>query len=210
MTRKTRQDGIRTLADLHKRCKLQPETGCLIWQGARKNSGARVYAADLQQAMSMNAALPFLVFGERQQAGAIWMPMCGHTGCATWEHRRRGTRGELMAMLRPQLTREHKEKQARTKRDKSNTYSRQAHADIMMSDEKLAVLAQRWGMCQATISKIKKRKLWADAEWRTVRLMPPDQRYTASALPDGHVGVSASECRPWAKIVTAQAAQRSS
>lgn len=201
MTRKTRQDGIRTLEDLHHRCKADEATGCMLWDGATHHGSARVWLPGIGP-MAMNFALPYLATGERPARGAIYLPTCGNVNCARWEHRELGTRRQLMQMLRPTVTEEHRARISKGKREASGKYSLAAHADIMMSTEPSKVLAARWGLHFTQVCRVRRGESWANAQWRTVRPTPP-----ARFAPDGPVPsiVNAGECRPWAAAAASRA-----
>lgn len=198
MKRTTRHDGIRTIEDLKRRCVVDPDTDCWVWQGATHNRSSRIWLPGIGP-VSMNTALPVLMTGERPPKGAIYVPTCGNTNCGNWAHRRLGSRRELMRMLRPVLPESHRQNLAAAKRASIGRYSVAAHVDIMTSTEPARVLGARWGFGIAHVCRVRTGQAWADAEWRTVRKTPP-ARFEVQ-LPAGYVStLNPAECRPWANL----------
>lgn len=197
MTKGIRDDGIKTLADLKQRCRVDPETGCWHWQGAMKGGSARIWIPSIG-VCAMNTALPFLATGEPAARGAIYVPTCDNVACGNWDHRRPGSRSELMTIVRPKMPEATRIKMAATKRERGR-YSKAAHIDIMTSRDVLRVLAKRWNFSVSHVQRVKAGGIWADAQWRTVRATPPPRFEPQGPVPRV---VSSSECRTWAKVAS--------
>lgn len=157
---KKRQDGIRTVDDLKARCKVNDETGCWMWAGARHHGSARVWLPGIG-AQAIPFALHYLRTGTRPEKGAMLVPICGNTDCANPAHRKLGNRSVLQSTLRPKLDPLHKARIGKSKRAISPIYSPEAHADILASNEPGDVLAKRWGMHKTHIGRIKRGEAWA-------------------------------------------------
>lgn len=163
----TRQDGIKTLKDLHDRCKVDTETGCIVWAGALRKASAAVWIPG-HGPVPMHYALSVVTTGKRPEPGAMLVPMCGNVNCANLKHRKPGTRSDLFRVLRPTLTAAHKARVSAGKRAISQIYSPEAHAAILRSDEPLSVLAERHHMHLSTVSKIRLGNLWGAAQASSV------------------------------------------
>jgi hypothetical protein len=157
-----RQDGIKTLADLHDRCKVNTETRCIVWAGALRKASAAVWIPG-HGPVPMHFALAVVTTGQPPAPGSILVPTCGNVNCANMKHRKPGTRGDLFRVLRPELTAAHKARVSAGKRAASPNYSPEAHADILASDAPLAVLAERHGMSLSAVSKIRLGHRWGPA-----------------------------------------------
>jgi hypothetical protein len=159
---KLRDDGIKTLADLQGRCKVNTETGCIVWAGAVRKASACVWIPG-HGPVPMHYALSVVTTGSRPAPGEMLVPMCGNVNCANPKHRKPGTRSDLFRVLRPTLTAAHKARVSAGKRAANQNYSAEAHADIMSSTETLAVLAERHGMSLSAVSKIRLGHRWGAA-----------------------------------------------
>lgn len=163
----TRQDGIKTLKDLHDRCKVDTETGCIVWAGARRKASAAVWIPG-HGPVPMHYALSVVTTGKSPEPGAMLVPTCGNVNCANVKHRKPGTRGDLFRVLRPTLSAAHKARVSAGKRAASPNYRPEAHVDILFSGEPLAVLAERHGMHLSMVSKIRLGHRWGAAPGSSV------------------------------------------
>ncbi len=160
MTRKLRQDGIKTVEDLQSRCRLDDETGCLIWAGARKASSPRVWVGG--RVVSMTGALTLFVTGAMPAGGKVMVPRCGRADCANLKHRFLGTRSDLFAALIPRLTPQHRARIAIGKRKASALYSPEAAHEIRTSGEPIQELADKHGMHLTHACRIRRGEAWRD------------------------------------------------
>jgi hypothetical protein len=160
MTRKTRQDGIRTLDDLKARCRIDTETGCWVWAGAMGRGTPRVWLPDIGVA-SMSGALQWVTDATRPTSQRMLIPTCGNPACANPKHRQWGTRSELFALLRPTLAADHRARIGAGKRKASPIYTPELHAEIMTTKEPLADMAARLGVHFTHLYRIRRGKAWA-------------------------------------------------
>lgn len=157
-----RTDGIKTIADLKLRCRIDDETGCWLWAGAVKATSARVWLPGIGPT-SMTAALQVLQHGTRPTSDRMLVPVvCRNPSCGNLAHRRWGTRGELFEIIRPTLPAGHRARVAAGKRRASGLYSPEVRRDIVTSNEPVAVLADRHGMKVSMVYRIRKGERWAD------------------------------------------------
>ena len=156
----TRRDGIYPLADLQGRCRVDDETGCLLWAGAAKGTMARVWMPDIG-VKTMTGAFTQLI-GKKLPKGKVWVPVCGRADCANEAHRKPGTRSDYFKLQRPFLTPGHRARSTAGKRKASPYYSPEAAHDIRTSTEPAQVLADRYGMHRVHVYRIKRGEVWRD------------------------------------------------
>lgn len=95
-----RNDGIRTLADLRGRCRVDSITACWLWVGALNDDGwpvARFPAGVLREsACVMNPRRAgWLLAGNSLESGQMVMRCCDEPMCVNPEHAKTGTRGDV-------------------------------------------------------------------------------------------------------------------
>lgn len=158
--RPTRKDGIKTLADLKDRCRIDAETGCWPWAGGKQGRSPRVWIPGLG-AQSITFALQWLAHGTRPESGRMLIPACRNIDCANIAHRTWGTRSELFSILRPVLQIGHKVRIGAAKRRVSAIYSPEVHLEIMGSKEPAKALGLRLGIHPTHIARIRRGDRWA-------------------------------------------------
>jgi hypothetical protein len=91
--------GIQTLADLKARCRVDKDTGCWKWGGARGHAVGAAPSVWLpgKGAVSLTRALHYLLGLEAPTQKALLMPTCGNAGCANPDHRTMGNKGQYLA-----------------------------------------------------------------------------------------------------------------
>lgn len=163
MTKNMRQDGIRTLADLHERSTVDDITGCHVIDAPKRKGTHYVWLPAQARPVSLPTALAHLI-GKPLQPGQRWVPRCGNTGCVNLEHRFIGTRRDLMLILRPTLDPLHRARIAAGHRERADSlYSADLRAEILASEESGVVLGARLGIHHSHISMIRRGKAWRNA-----------------------------------------------
>lgn len=159
MTRKTRQDGIRTMDDIKARCRIDTETGCWVWAGAMQRGTPRVWLPSFG-VQSMSGALQWLIHGTRPLSGLMLVPTCRNPACANPKHREWGTRSDLFSILRPKLAADHRARIGAGKRKVSLLYSPELHHEIMTTKEPIKDMAARLGVHFTHLYRIRRGKAW--------------------------------------------------
>lgn len=152
-----RADGVRTVADLMGRCRVDSITGCWLWGHAASESQQRpsLWLPALKRRVSLGVAICWLRTGKAPAKGVVWHCTCETTDCANPDHRRAGNRSSQM--LAAKLTRSPVAvaKMAAGRRAKSKLSDAGA-AEIRASTEPLRVLADRHGISISHASMIRR------------------------------------------------------
>ena len=112
-----RNNGIRTAADLMDRCKVDSDTACWHWHGARDAHGRpSMWCPALSSTVSLGVLSALLRTGHRPAKGTAWHCQCTTRDCANPAHRTPGTRSSQMLALRMQRTPAQRAKVAAGKR----------------------------------------------------------------------------------------------
>lgn len=107
--RKTRQDGIRTLADIKGRCVIDSETGCWLWRGAMSRSNVRkltptarvwipadgAHSAVAGKATTAGKAAWLLAGKPLPDGHVVWRHVCTSGDCINPAHAKAGTRQDM-------------------------------------------------------------------------------------------------------------------
>ena len=157
---KYRQDGIHTMDDLIGRCRRNDETGRLVWAGPVRNGSGAVWVPALSQAASVTAAFGLLK-GIALKPGQRWYATCGNVLCIA--HRAIGTNGDGMRAARPKLSLIHRAKISAARRKALGKYSPELVADIRDSKETAAQVAERTGLHESTVSKVRLGQMWTES-----------------------------------------------
>lgn len=88
--------GVRTMADLLKRCDLNPRTDCQTYRG-NQNSQPQVWIAAQGRPLSIGAAVSWLDTGKLPKKGSVWRAVCGNERCCNREHREPVSRAAWLA-----------------------------------------------------------------------------------------------------------------
>lgn len=146
MTRGRRSDGIRTVADLKGRCRVDEITGC--WQYVGCTTGdtphPQLWVPAIGKHTTMGVAIAVLLTGKRPEPGVFWHCTCETRGCANPAHRRPGDRRAQMLAARMVRTPDQIARITAGKRAASEL-SDAAAEQIRLSDEPLRVVAERYG-----------------------------------------------------------------
>ncbi len=162
MSRKVRQDGIRTIDDIKGRCRISDETGCWLWAGCMLRGTPRVWLPGVGP-QSLGYALQWVLHGTKPSAERMLVPKCGNPACANPWHRRWGTRSEMYSLIRPKLPADHRARIGAGKRRASPIYSPELHLEIMTTDEPLKDMASRLGVHITHLYRIRRGQAWSAA-----------------------------------------------
>ncbi len=151
--------GIRTIDDLRARS-VMADNGCWMRPATmQKRKSARndssVWCSDLQQALSLGAAVFYLTRGHRLRRGMVFASTCGTRGCANPEHRKHTTAAALAkanatpcSVLRALRVSQSRRKNSRISDDDVR--------DIIASPDTAAELAKRYGISKSYVYGIKR------------------------------------------------------
>lgn len=156
----TRKDGIRTVADIKDRCRVDEFTGCWLWAGAKKGTAPRPWIPGVG-ATSMTMALQLVIHGTKPTPKRMLVPTCHNVQCCNPAHRKWGTRSELFAGIRPTLSPGHRARTTAGKRAASNVCTAKIAAEIRASDEPVPALSARLGIHPTHVYRIRRGESWA-------------------------------------------------
>ena len=157
--RKFRKDGIRTLADLHLRCRHDDETGCLIFIGPRAPSSSDVWLPG-HGATSICKAMRILALGQ-QPEGKVWAPMvCMQRRCCNPKHWRVTTLSDYWSALRPVLKPDHRAAITVSVRKARGKVDERLAAQIRTAEGTCNELAALHQVDRSTISSIRRGVTW--------------------------------------------------
>lgn len=147
--------GVHTIADLMGRCRVDDETGCWEWAEGRDGGGRpSLWLPALQKRTSLGVAICVLKTGKAPKKGVVWHCTCTTRDCANPDHRRAGNRKTQMLaanLQRDPLTRA---RISKARRAVSKLTDMDCEA-IRGSDEKLRVLAQRYGVSLGHVQQVR-------------------------------------------------------
>jgi hypothetical protein len=149
--RPKRADGVRTLADIRDRCRIDELTGCWTWTGAVSGNGlGSLWYPALGRVLAISTAIYHLRHGKEKARGTVYRPVCGGKMCANPAHYKLGPHGCQVprGIKRSALTRA---KISATKlAAKASKLSAEARADIVANPDGLTYeqLAARWQISQ--------------------------------------------------------------
>jgi hypothetical protein len=151
-----RNDGIRTVADLRDRCRIDTLTNCWVWAHGR-NSDGRVSAwiPALQARGSLGTLIAILKTGQRPKPGTAWHPICTTPDCANPAHRIEGTRSSQMSALVGVKRSPQTRARMVISRRKFRKLSDEDVQAIRVSEEPLKVLAERYGVHMNYVSEVR-------------------------------------------------------
>jgi hypothetical protein len=152
----SRTSGIRTLADLKGRCRIDDETGCWRWAAGADGSGRpSLWLPALGRRVTLGIAICVLRTGNAPAPGVSWHCTCATPNCANPAHRVAGNRSSQMRAAK--LTRDAvtRARIAACKRAKSKLPD-EAADDIRRSSEPLRVVAERHGISISHASNIRR------------------------------------------------------
>ena len=153
---------IRTLADFQGWCKPDELTGCLVMPGKIHKGSVYVWIKAAGRAVPVSSALA-LLSGAKLGKGQTLIPRCGNPACAEMTHRFVGTRSDLMKVVRPTLSPQHRMRIAAAHRARDESkYSPELRADIKNSDESCVALGEKLGLHQSVIWRIRMGRTWRE------------------------------------------------
>ncbi len=156
MTRKTRQDGIRTPADLKLRCVVDPDTACWHWKAARDvNNRPSFWFPPIKAVASIGVACAWWKTGKRPEKGSAWHAVCNTPDCANPAHRRCGDRSTQMLALKIVRSPLVRARQAQGKR----LHSKLTDADVAAirgSTMTLQQIMDRYGICRSYACQLRR------------------------------------------------------
>lgn len=157
--RKFRKDGIRALADLQARCKIDEATGCLLFAGPSAPSSSDVWLPG-HGAMSIRKAMRILTLGQEPD-GQVWAPMvCLQRRCCNPKHWRLTTLSNYWAALRPTLKPDHRAAITVSVRKARGKVDERLAAQIRISEGTCDELAALHRVDRSTISSIRRGATW--------------------------------------------------
>lgn len=155
--------GVRTFDDLRGKSRIDEETACWIVDGHRNRGSTQLWLPAAGKVMSLTAAFAWLKTGAAAEPGRMWVAVCGNTGCGNPEHRQLGDRGLLMRITRPKLSQLHRARIQQAHLKRSRCYSPELHAEILSSPESGKALAERIGVHESVVSKVRRGEAWVSA-----------------------------------------------
>lgn len=158
-------NGIRTLADLLDRCRVDEETGCWLWAGAMSKGVPRIWSSLLGKTVTGGRLAWQLAHGEEPPTGmTVYRDQLCAARCVNPEHLKEGTKAESGAALRASgKLRGDPRRAAQCLRNgmRQSKGSPQLRALILASDEPATHLAPKLGLSHTTISLVRQGKRWA-------------------------------------------------
>lgn len=154
-----RQDGIRTVEDLRGRCRIDDETGCWLWAGAKRASAPSVWIPG-HGACAMPKAIALLT-GKTLERKRVMVPTCGRVDCANPAHRKEGSYSELWKLLRPSLTPKHRAKITAATRLALGKITPEIAEQIRAAEGSNAAVGARFGIHETQTSRIRRGDAWA-------------------------------------------------
>lgn len=160
-----RNGGVRTLEDLEERCRVDEDTECWHWLGAKNShQTGMVYLPELRSTKTVVSAA-LILSGRKPGRGQIGFITCGSPDCCNPAHVKRGTRAEWGAFIAaakrfhgsPKRVAAH----AALCRKRRSLTDEQAR-EIRMSEEPGVVLAQRYGVSPKIISRVRRGENYRD------------------------------------------------
>lgn len=156
--------GVRDFEGLRQRSVIDEVTGCWNVRANQNRGSMSLWCPLVQDRVTLTALIGILKTGAKMPNGKLWIPTCGNTKCGNPLHRKLGTRGEYWAIIRPELTLEHKGKIAKARREKKlSRYCPKLKAEILSSPENHKDLADRLGFHPSAIRKIRQGTIWKDS-----------------------------------------------
>ena len=152
-------NGVRTMADIHDRCRIDEETGCWVWAYAARRNMPRIWIADLRTCLNGGAALHWLQFGKKPPKGKLYIATCGNTLCMNPEHRRMGTQRTLQKMHSADQPQESRARMALTHRKRTGTPPEVIEA-VRAATGTLAEIGAAHGMSQMRVWRIRTGQRW--------------------------------------------------
>lgn len=146
--------GIRSIEGVRLRCHVDECRGCWIWKGAKSNGLPSMRLPAIGRTQSAGAALCFLVTGALPARGVFWYRRTGCDDlCVNPKHRRIGSRSEAQ---KARVHRMSVDSRARMSQSRRRIPAEVIDA-IRISDEPVATLAARYGMCERNVYKYKRQ-----------------------------------------------------
>jgi hypothetical protein len=156
-----RTDGIRTVADLRDRCRVDDLTGCWRYVGAHADGHPSIYLPALRKRTTAGVAICVLLTGSAPAKGVYWHVTCETTGCCNPAHRQAGDRRSQM--LAAKIVRDPSERARITAgRRKVAKLTAEQAAAIRTDDRVLREIAAEHGITISSASRIKRGELWRD------------------------------------------------
>lgn len=138
--------------------------GCWIWKGATQNNGSPIPVMGWQG--KTNKVRRFLAVSLGLQVeGRVATHKCGNPLCVKPQHVEVVTRSEMQRRIanstHHQKLASRRARMSETKRSKAKLTAEMV-AEIRASTDAQEAIAKRYGVSQATVSEIKRGRLWRD------------------------------------------------
>lgn len=151
-----RCDGVKSVADLKDRCRVDDLTGCWHWAGGLNGSGRpSLWLPVLRRRVPLGLAICVLTTGTTPEVGVVWHCTCETKNCANPRHRTAGNRSSQMLAARIRRSAATRAKIAAGKRAVS-PWDESVIADVRSSSEPLHAVAERHGMSIEHASNIRR------------------------------------------------------
>lgn len=163
--------GIRSLDGLRLRCYIDEQSGCWRWRlacGRDGSASTNIITADRVYHMrGRRAAL--LLTGKLRPGSLVWQgPACSYRDCCNPAHARQGSHREFVAwqvQMGMHSTPAKRFGALKAARARAKVTPEIALA-MRTSDETLRVLAARYGVCESTVSAVRRGTRCPDPAWR--------------------------------------------
>lgn len=153
---------VRDLAWLRERVEVDPQTGCWVWQGTCNHKGYGRFNYSTNDGVRTGSAHRLaleLKLGRPIQPGLHTLHECDNPPCCNGDHLREGTVSDNQR----DAFDKGRQVPARGERNGHAKLTREAVAEILAELERgtyQRVLARRYGVDQAQISRLKNGKAW--------------------------------------------------
>lgn len=162
--------GIRTLADLQRRCRMDEDSGCWLWPGhCNRDGSARVCYAleDGKRVDALGRRAALILGGTLPESGHYAFPTldCEHANCVSPDHSRFGTRKDFGGFLRAKGSLRGLPKKVRACRENGRKVAKltmEKAREIRALDMPDEVIAQRYGVSRSTVQAVRGGRLWRE------------------------------------------------
>lgn len=157
-----RARGVRCLADLRDRCRIDDDTGCWVWSGAVKGgerSGGRPEVRIDGKAFGLSKLLHRLLnTPAKDERGLIYHPMCSNKRCCNPGHHKLLTKSEINELRGGHTALTRARISAVQRAAGRSRLSEEQRAEILGSPLKLSEIMERYGVSLAYASGLRSGK----------------------------------------------------